>query len=275
MTFSHLTGRPFVVGCAHVNIQFLGIGSLLHSFAADRQDRRQYPRIEFRFPLWWLKDVRGSEPVPGIGVEISGGGLQFLLQRELGSQCSLAFQIHDRHIRANVDLLQSTATVFENRPWRHYRAMFAGLNEADFEYLLTLTAEYATTEYATTEHAKAERATLATDLASHACPPEARDRFATRATLSSSLGAYETLPLNIQKTIVEKLVELKRLEPQQEQNPAPLFAHYSGGIKQPNSDKIFHRFFVRSRVNSSSDRLVFNTEVLVNDEGTEVQIISR
>jgi hypothetical protein len=48
-----------------MNIQPLGIGSNLHSFADDeRQERRQYPRVELRFALWWLKDLRGSEPVP-------------------------------------------------------------------------------------------------------------------------------------------------------------------------------------------------------------------
>lgn len=104
-----------------MNIQLLGIGSRLHSFADDeRQERRQYPRIQVRFALWWLKDLRGSEPVPGLGIEISGGGLQFLLHQKVGSQCSLAFEIHGRRMRASVDVLQSTEMVFEGQPWQHY-----------------------------------------------------------------------------------------------------------------------------------------------------------
>ena len=52
-----------------MNIQLLGIGSLLHSFSDDQLERRQYPRVPLRFELWWLKDLRGSRPEPGIGIE--------------------------------------------------------------------------------------------------------------------------------------------------------------------------------------------------------------
>src|SRR5450755_1477095 len=110
-----------------MNIPLLGIGSLLHSFTNDHQERRQYPRVRLRFALWWLKDLRGSKPIPGLGIEISGGGVQFLLQHKIGSQCSLAFQVNDRPMRASVDVLQSAETVFEEQPWQHYRAKFVGL----------------------------------------------------------------------------------------------------------------------------------------------------
>jgi hypothetical protein len=54
--------------------------SSLHQFSQDNLERRQYRRVAFQFPLWWLKDSKGRNAVPGIGIEISGGGLQFLFE---------------------------------------------------------------------------------------------------------------------------------------------------------------------------------------------------
>jgi hypothetical protein len=226
-----------------MNIPLLGIGSLLHSFTNDHQERRQYPRVRLRFALWWLKDLRGSKPIPGLGIEISGGGVQFLLQHKIGSQCSLAFQVNDRPMRASVDVLQSAETVFEEQPWQHYRAKFVGLMEADYKFISAL---------------------------ADALPSDGEGLALRSAELSvGSHQSYDMLPSRIREQIVARLVAMKRLTPPQDLGVAHLAAHYAG-IKGTNDGSVVHRFFVRSHMNSTAGAFVFNTELLISDDGTEV-----
>ena len=216
---------------SHMNIQLLGIGSHLHSFVDDeRQERRQYPRVELRFALWWLKDLRGSEPVPGLGIEISGGGLQFLLHQKIGSQSSLAFEINGRRMRASVDVLHADEIEFEGQPRQRYRAKFVGLMEADHTFILGL----------------AQRPLSDFSIASH--------------------QSYDMLPVPIQEQIVAKLVCMKRLAPPPESGRVRLAAHYAG-VEHAKDGKLFHRFFIRSHMQSETGGVVFNTEALISDDG--------
>jgi len=225
------TAQPWVFDY-DMNIQLLGIGSNLHSFADDeRQERRQYPRVELRFALWWLKDLRGSEPMPGLGIEISGGGLQFLLHQKIGNQCSLAFEINGRRMRASVDVLHAAEIVFEGQPRQHYRAKFVGLMEADYDFITGLT----------------QRPVQELSIASH--------------------QSYDMLPVPTQERIVSQLVGMKRLAPQPVSGRPHLAAHYAG-IEHAKDGTPFHRFFIRSHMQSQTGAFVFNTEVLISDDGT-------
>lgn len=223
--------RPHI----RMNIQLLGIGSHLHSFADDeRQERRQYERVELRFALWWLKDLRGSEPIPGVGIEISGGGLQFMLRHKIASQCSLAFEINGRRMRASADVLHADEIVFEAQPWQHCRAKFVGLVEADYNFIVGL----------------AGRPAREMSIASH--------------------QSYDLLPVLVRETIVAKLAETKRLAPC-DPAQAHLAAHYAG-TEAAKDGSVFHRFFVRSHVQSPEGTFVYNTEALVSDDGTVVKL---
>jgi hypothetical protein len=220
----------------HMNIQLLGIGSHLHSFADDeRHERRQYPRIERRFAVWWVKDLRGSEPVPGVGLEVSGGGLQFLLRRTIGRQCSLAFDIDGRRMRASVDVLQSTEIVFEGQQWQRHRAKFVGLMEADYAFIKGLAQDTA------------------------------------REISVGAHQSYDMLPAAIQERIVAKLVEANRLTPATSPAATHLAAYYAG-IEDAGDGNVCHRFFIRSRLDSPAGALVFNTEVFIGDDGSTVEL---
>jgi hypothetical protein len=215
-----------------MNIQLLGIGSNLHTFADDeRQERRQYPRVELRFALWWLKDLRGSEPVPGRGIEISGGGLQFLLHQKVGKQCSLAFEINGRRMRASVDVLHAAEIDFEGRPWQHYRAKFVGLMEADYDFIVGF----------------AQRPVHKLSIASH--------------------QSYDMLPAPTQAQIVAQLVGMKRLALAQPASARPYLAAHYTGVEHAKDGTLFHRFFIRSHMQSQTGAFVFNTEVLISDDG--------
>jgi hypothetical protein len=232
-----------------------GAISLLHSFSQDQIERRQYPRVELQFPLWWLKDFKGNEAVAGIGLEISGGGLQFLLEEQIELQCSVAFNIQDRRMRANVLVVQSAVCSYRQKHWHRHRAKFVGLMNSDFDYIMAFTEAYAR---------KASDGVSAAAVHVPIVKPKPKPKHSV-----GSLESYDMLPLRVQETIVRKLVELKRLVPPHETRLALLAAHY-GGIQPANDDKVFHRFFIRTRMNSQAGAVVFNTEVLVGDNGQDV-----
>jgi hypothetical protein len=231
-----------------------GAISLLHSFSQDQIEQRQYQRVEVQFPLWWLKDFKGEDAVPGIGIEISGGGLQFLLEEKIELQCSLAFNIGDRRMRANVLVVQSAVCVHKEKHWHRHRAKFVGLMNSDFDHIVAFT------------EACAKKSRPAAGAA-----PRAPIQKPRSASFVGSLESYDMLPLRIQETIVRKLVELKRLVRPQETRLALLAAHY-GGIQPANDGNVFHRFFIRTRMNSLSGALVYNTEVLISDNGQDVLV---
>jgi hypothetical protein len=68
---------------------------------------------------------------------------------------------------------------------------------------------------------------------------------------------------------VRKLVSLKRLVRPQDVRLALLAAHY-GGIQPASDGNVYHRFFIRTRMNSQAGAVVFNTEVLVSDDGEDI-----
>lgn len=225
--------------------------SLLHSFRQDEIERRQYQRVEVQFPLWWLKDFKGNEAIAGIGIEVSGGGLQFLLEQKIEHQCSLAFTIEGRRMRANVLVIESARYAHKGRQWHRHRAKFVGLMNSDFDFIIAFTEAFAR---------------------GNKTPAELKPKARPRPKHSiGALESYDMLPLRVQETIVSRLVELKRMVRPREIRLALLAAHY-GGIQPASDGNVYHRFFIRTRMNAQTGALVFNTEVLVSDDGEDVII---
>ncbi len=110
------------------------------------------------------------------------------------------------------------------------RAKFVGLLEADYDFILALAQK------------------------------PARDISA------ASHQSYDMLPARIQAEIVAKLVGIKRLAPPQAPGPARFAAHYAG-IEHANDGIVYHRFFIRSHMDSPAGAFVFNTEALISDDG--------
>jgi hypothetical protein len=116
--------------------------NLPHNFSHD--DRRQHRRILLRFPLWWVKDAKAKEAVAGVGLDISAGGLQFLLQQKIQTRgCAVLFTIEDRRMVANIEIKSAVDVVVKGQPMQHYRAMFFGLRETDFNFLIAITGKLA------------------------------------------------------------------------------------------------------------------------------------
>lgn len=192
--------------------------------------------------------------MPGIGIEISGGGLQFLLEHRIDQQCSLAFEINNQRMRANILVVHADSFVFAEKTWQRHRAKFVGLLETDFNSIIEFT--HAHSEGPVTPASQtAQRPALG-----HAAPKNS----------IGSHDSYDMLPLRIQEAIVHKLVAINRLMRPIETRLAGLAPHYAG-IEQANDGRVFHRFFIRSRMHGhGGGPVVFNTEVLVSDDDSDV-----
>jgi hypothetical protein len=144
-----------------------------------------------------LKDFKGRDAVPGIGIELSGGGLQFLLEHRIEHQCSLAFEINGQRMRANILVVQADNYAFKEKIWQRHRAKFVSLLETDFNAMIEFTHAHSE-EPVTTASETVQRPVL---------------RDAAPKTSIGALESYDMLPLRVQEAIVQKLVAMNRLMP--------------------------------------------------------------
>jgi hypothetical protein len=219
------------------------VDRIFHDFSGDAAERRQYRRINLHFPLWWMKDVKADAAVAGIGLEISGGGIQFLLQEPITQRaCTIAVQIKDRRMLANIVIILAAEVVYEEQTWLHHRAKFLGLRDTDFDYIMALTSERI---------------------------PAGAAAMKGQAS-GGAVESYEMLPISIKEDIVRTLVSMKRLARPRETQLASLVAHYGGLQPADKGTAAFHRFSIRTKMNSARGELVFDTHFLISEDGTKV-----
>jgi hypothetical protein len=204
--------------------------------------------------MWWLKDQTPNNVVPGIGIEISGGGLMFLLEHRIAqTECSIAFSLSDRRMRANLEIIRIVGAAFKEQAWQQHSAKFVGLMEKDYNFIITYTDKHSPTP-------------IRSSPIQSSLP-----RPAAKRKSSISHESYDLLPLRIQEQIVQKLVDMRRLQPPSDPRLAHLVAHY-GGVSQAEDGNVFHRFLIRTQMNSRAGPLVYNTEVLISDDGATLSI---
>ena len=227
--------------------------SLLHDFSSDTHERRQYRRMALQFGVWLLDDSQSGAPIAGVGADISGGGMQFLLESHFTeSHAAIAFEIGGRQMRADILVIEAAQTMFRGEPWYHYRAKFVGMLSGDFYFLVEFI-----------------------DARAEAVAPgrlqavEPRKPAAPKVS-SATLESYDKLPAPIKKQILETLVRMKRLAPGEPAGGAPVAAHYGG--TQSVDERLFHRFWVRTRVDSPAGSLVYNTDFLISDDGGKIVV---
>jgi hypothetical protein len=230
-----------------------------HDFRHNISERRQYQRIALTFPMFWLP--KSKPPVAGVGIELSGGGLQFLLQEE-GSHgpASIAFQVHDRRIRAEVLVLGSSLDKYKGQFWQRYRSQFVGLLETDFDFILALTEGKAGQAGQPGQAGGAVPSLV--DLA-------ASERTQQPKTSVANTYSFELLPEDTRDRIVKTLIDMKRLPQGLRPGQVPMALHYAGTLPA-NGGRIFHRFSVRSRMSSAAGSHVFATNFLISDDGRKI-----
>lgn len=229
-----------------------------HDFRVSGSERRQYPRLSLTFPMWWFSGEVGG--VEGLGIEISAGGIQFLLKRELPKrQCSIAFQINDRKMQAKVSIVRTTPAMHENVEWNCYGAKFEGLRESDFDFIVALNDPRA-------EPHSSE------GLSDSPAPPVEQAQPVPVVSISALQSSDGLLPEIARKRVVEILVGMGRLQAVQDLYRALMAIHYAGIHPSPEGDVLYHRFAIRTRKDTDDGRVVYNTHFLVSDDASKIRL---
>jgi len=232
-----------------------------HDFRVSGSERRQDSRLSLTFPMWWFSGEIGG--VDGLAIEISVGGIQFLLKREVPTrQCSIAFQIDDRKMQATVSIVRTTQVMHENQEWNCYGAKFEGLLESDFDFIVALNDS-------SVEARSAAGQADSTALLQRQAQPM------SPVSISALQSSDALLPEITRKRIVEILVGMRRLQAVQDLYLALVAIHYVGIHPSAEGDVQYHRFAIRTRKNTDGGRVVYNTHFLVSDDGSEIHLYER
>jgi len=242
-------------------VTYVTTNNPLHDFMVDGEKRRQYVRLRLKFAMWWLQDGRVDMVVPGIGVDISAGGMQFMLDIDhpiAGNVCNIAFKIQNRKMRANVRKMRTEEVLFEGHVMRRYDVQFEGLLSNDFNFLISLTEGISKIP---------DNAKTAVGLRSGTT---ARSLGLQPRTSVGDLTSYDALPSHVKERIVSMLVTMKRMNPQTNVALALMAAHYGGRQEAADGEAPYHRFSIRTKMNSEKGAFVFTTLFLVSDDGASV-----
>ena len=230
-----------------------------HDFRVSGSERRQDQRLSLTFPMWWFSGEIGG--VEGLAIEISAGGIQFLLKRELPKrQCSIAFQINDRKMQAKVSIVRTTQAMHENQEWNCYGAKFDGLLESDFDFIVALNDSWVEPH---SEAGQADSPAL----------PLGQAQPMSVVSISALQSSDGVLPEIARGRMVEMLVGMGRLQAVQDLYLALIAIHYVGIHPSFEGDVLYHRFAIRTRKDMvGDDRVVYNTHFLVSDDGSKIRL---
>jgi hypothetical protein len=209
--------------------------------------------MALQFGVWLLNDASGSAPIAGVGADVSGGGLQFLFEKHFTERhAAIAFETGGRQMRADILVIEAAQTMFRGQPWYHYRAKFVGMLRGDFNFLVEFI------------DARAEA------VAPSRLPAVAPVKRGGATISATPLESYDKLPDQTKKQILQTLVRIKRLAPGEPARGTLIATHYGGA--QSTDTGLFHRFWVRTRVESPAGSFVYNTDLLISDDGTEIVV---
>jgi hypothetical protein len=193
---------------------------------------------------------------------VAGGGMQFMLElrHQISTDvCCLAFQIRDRKVRANVRILRTEEILYKSQLWQRFNAKFDGLLSNDFDFIVSLSDQKS--------HRQPGERSAATAARSVPKSPPTKSR-----TSIGNLDSYNMLPSRLKEQIVEMLVGMKRVAPVLDANLALMAAHYGGIQAAAEGDMPYHRFSIRTKMNSEKGAFVFDTQFLVSDDGATVLV---
>jgi hypothetical protein len=242
-------------------VTYVTTNNALHDFMADGEKRRQYVRLRLKFAMWWLQEGRVDMVVPGIGVDISAGGMQFMLDIDrpiAGNVCTIAFKIQTRKMRANVRVVRTEEVLFEGYVMRRNDVQFEGLLSNDFKFLMSLTEGTPKIP---------DNVKMAVGLRSGTT---AQSLGLQPRTSVGDLTSYDALPSHVKEQIVSRLVTMKRMTPVTHVAHALMAAHYGGRQEAADGEPAYHRFSIRTKMNSEKGAFVFTTLFLVSDDGASV-----
>ncbi|HEY1976552.1 MAG TPA: hypothetical protein VGG89_08410 [Candidatus Baltobacteraceae bacterium] len=219
------------------------LGDMVEWFLGRAGDRRQYKRRTGTFHLWWQAGtVEKPDMKPGIGIELSPNGIQFLLPDKIASaEYNLVLRIHDHKMPVRVRHVRNDQVTHHGRTWNRYMGEFTGIAADNWDRLC---------RYVNEED-----------------EPQDRRKMQNQEMAKQTDDAYRLLPKAVQDKIVDMLVQKHRIDrPQPGQTPL-LKLFYGGLVKQAGKPPA-HRVNVHSRLSVNGEFTAYDTRFLVSDDGT-------
>jgi hypothetical protein len=210
------------------------LNELVKRLGAGKADRRNARRVRKRFPIAWL---RGSELVPGFGLEISEKGVLFATKETPGGgKIDIAIDLGGRRVRARISVTRCGPMSRDGVQWTFVAGDYQGIAADDWDAIVRYCKDL----------------------------PDPRNRGADELSLLSQADddAYRLLPLKVQERVVAALIAAHRLAPSSDAKSPLLRMTYDGVTKTGT-----HRLSVHSRFNLDGDVQDFDSTLLVDDTG--------
>ncbi|MHB8146020.1 MAG: PilZ domain-containing protein [Vulcanimicrobiaceae bacterium] len=223
------------------------LSDLLGWFTGKDANRRKYPRKRKPYRATVSADG-GLSQKPAIGLDISGGGLCVLTQEPVGrDEFEVRATIETRVLRMRAKAVwQDTVSHQGKSVWR-YGMRFTGITADDWDAVIRYTTDKPVAE---TNKAQEELVTVR-------MTPDDANRL---------------LPINLQKRILEMLVERRRLAPL-DAAVTPLVQYFYSGVVRHNNELV-HRMTIQSKVVGPEGAEMYETRFVFDDRGDTIQMLN-
>ena len=211
------------------------LNELVKRLGAGKADRRTAQRIRRRYTIAWL---RGSELVPGFGLEISQKGVLFATKEMPGAaKLDVAIDLDGRRVRARIAVTRVGPMTRDGVQWTFVAGDFQGIAADDWDAVVRFCKQQGDPGN------------------------KAADELSVLAQTDDD--AYRLLPLKVQERVVAALVSAGRLAPGSDPKNPLLRMTYEGAARPG-----LHRLFVRSRRNQDGEVSDYDSALTVDDAGT-------
>lgn len=202
------------------------------------RDRKADRRRSAAFHLWWLHELP-DKTKPGIGLEVSTGGLVFIFPETIAPpEYTLICHIREKKIRVRVRTTRSEPVAHKGAQWMRYTCKFTGIAADDWDLIVRYVNEV----------------------------PELESKAASQEAAEPVDDAYRLLPMAIQNKITAMLIAQKKLEAPKP-GVSPLLKLFYGGASKKDDGSVQHRFNVHSRIKINDETVAYDTRFLVDESG--------
>jgi hypothetical protein len=222
------------------------ITELLGWFAGKDANKRKYPRKKKPFRASYILD--GKTQKPGIGLDISAGGVGFIAQEKIEiKDFEMLIQVKDRVMRVRATVRREEPALYQDKKVYRYGMVFSGIAADDWDTIVRYT----------TDKPIGDTNKAAEEIEQIRMTPDDTARL---------------LPLALQNRMLGMLVQrgrLAALDPKQ----TPLVKYFYSGIVR-HEGRPMHRLLIQSKIlGMDGVPQLFETQFIFDDSGVTVGIL--
>jgi len=221
------------------------ITELLGWFAGKDANKRKYPRIKKPYRASYILDGKQK---PGIGLDISAGGVGFLAQEQIPpKEFEMLIQVGDRVMRVRAKVCREEPATYQGKRVFRYGMAFSAIAADDWDLLV----RYTTDKPLDSPNKAVE------ELEKVRMTPDDTARL---------------LPSALQNRLLAMLVQRGRLEPL-DPKKTPLVQYFYSGIVR-HEGKPMHRLSIQSKIiGMDGQPQLYETQFLFDDAGQNIGIL--